>query len=249
MLPRLYAGHFSCVDWNPSSLARTAVVLLSCFLFIHFDSCAPVGQELAELPEVPPLPIMQGGRDPTAMAALLPWSSADEGARRRQQAQQVVAQRLEAKTRYTSQRLRQKPRPAKENRFSEFVGYFFFPLLQNYDQPSNLFNMMVRLFPSCRCPCSCRRSPTGLLCSLLVLCISDQALYTVLLLLVFSASSLLVFLFHRHFPQGQDSLVLGRLVQALGVIVQAAGQAAVTRCMAVALIEYVPVWVCAGLDF
>lgn len=69
---------------------------------------------------------------------------------------------------------------ARANRFDDFGGYFFFPLLQRFDAATGLFDLI-----------------------------------------------------------GRDALLLSRLVYVLGVVLHAAGAAAVAQPMAAALLESV----------
>ncbi|XP_061666997.1 telomere length regulation protein TEL2 homolog [Syngnathoides biaculeatus] len=56
--------------------------------------------------------------------------------------QQVVEKRIQAKTKRISKGAVQPPAKATANRYAPVAGYFFFPLLRNYDKPQVTFDLM-----------------------------------------------------------------------------------------------------------
>ncbi|XP_061611064.1 telomere length regulation protein TEL2 homolog [Phyllopteryx taeniolatus] len=56
--------------------------------------------------------------------------------------QQVVEKRIQAKTKRISKGAVQPPAKAAANRYAPVAGYFFFPLLRNYDKPQVTFDLL-----------------------------------------------------------------------------------------------------------
>jgi telomere length regulation protein len=67
----------------------------------------------------------------------------DEDVARREAARQSVARRIEAKTRRWG-RARAPPPKQKENKFAEFAGVFFWPLLRQYDRGTPALDLIGR---------------------------------------------------------------------------------------------------------
>ncbi|XP_054622909.1 telomere length regulation protein TEL2 homolog [Dunckerocampus dactyliophorus] len=78
-----------------------------------------------------------GNTDPTVAPDLTPYSSNNTA-----HWQQVVEKRIQAKTKRISKGVTQPPPQAAANRYSPVAGYFFFPLLRNYDKPQVTFDLL-----------------------------------------------------------------------------------------------------------
>ncbi|XP_037133706.1 telomere length regulation protein TEL2 homolog [Syngnathus acus] len=75
--------------------------------------------------------------NPSVTADLTPYS-ADNAAHWRQ----VIEERIQAKTKRISKGASQPPTKATANRYAPVAGYFFFPLLRNYDKPQVTFDLL-----------------------------------------------------------------------------------------------------------
>ncbi|XP_061823607.1 telomere length regulation protein TEL2 homolog [Nerophis lumbriciformis] len=78
-----------------------------------------------------------GNTDPTVATDLTPYSAKNTAAW-----QQIVEKRIQAKTKRISKGITKLPAQATPNRYSPVAGYFFFPLLRNYDKPQVTFDLL-----------------------------------------------------------------------------------------------------------
>ncbi|XP_057682952.1 telomere length regulation protein TEL2 homolog [Corythoichthys intestinalis] len=75
--------------------------------------------------------------DPSVAMDLTPYSANNTA-----HWQQVVEKRIQSKTRRISKGGTKAPAKAAANRYAPFAGYFFFPLLRNYDKPQVTFDLL-----------------------------------------------------------------------------------------------------------
>uniref|UniRef100_A0A3Q2YZK0 Telomere length regulation protein TEL2 homolog n=1 Tax=Hippocampus comes TaxID=109280 RepID=A0A3Q2YZK0_HIPCM len=78
-----------------------------------------------------------GNANPSVTTDQTPYSANDAAPW-----QQVVEKRIRAKTKRISQGVSQPPAKATVNRYAPVAGYFFFPLLRNYDKPQVTFDLL-----------------------------------------------------------------------------------------------------------